>query len=282
MNASPNQKKKKNNIGVDLEETRKPKVIDVSLLNNEVLRPWTIDINSFSKMKDEAFELEKTKMFTSPPKWGGLRGSSELESKPFGYDTLRRTVHKTIMMKEEDYVLTPSTASDSSNRSGSAGFSSTRTNGTGGKNTTSSRLTNTAGRVLSSNRIATSSNRDPDNSSINDLGADPATSSSSSSTTTAAAATTTSNPRSAGSDRVGTGYSELQRSDVDRISQIQRQMYLSTMRQMKRTSSPLHGIAYQRPYQMKTQSVKSLRGVSLKKTGKVGLQRRVADLAATI
>lgn len=76
-------------------ESTKP--IDVSLLTNEQLRPWTIDINLDGKIKNGIGMLEKTVKLCSPQKNAGFRGYSILDDKTDDIIETEKTVelHKT-------------------------------------------------------------------------------------------------------------------------------------------------------------------------------------------
>lgn len=57
------------------------KTIDVTLLTNDELRPWTIDKKLEDKLMLEVASLERTISFTSPQKIAGIRGTSILDGK---------------------------------------------------------------------------------------------------------------------------------------------------------------------------------------------------------
>lgn len=58
------------------------KDLNVSATTDEVLRPWTVNLNSDRLLHDAEVMLDRTIAQTSPQKRAGLRGSSSLEYLP--------------------------------------------------------------------------------------------------------------------------------------------------------------------------------------------------------
>lgn len=73
-------------------KTKKVKFMDSSLINNDVLRPWTIDINLDSKLQQEAIALEKILSFTTPQKFAGTLASSVLDATPMEYKEFKSSM----------------------------------------------------------------------------------------------------------------------------------------------------------------------------------------------
>lgn len=59
--------------------SHKKKVFDISLVPNDVLRPWTMDLILDENIHDEVERLNKTISCTSPQKKAGVRGDSILD-----------------------------------------------------------------------------------------------------------------------------------------------------------------------------------------------------------
>jgi hypothetical protein len=61
---------------------KKVKFIEAALIQNDVLRPWTIDINLERRLQQEASALDKVLSFTTPQKFAGTLCSSVIDSVP--------------------------------------------------------------------------------------------------------------------------------------------------------------------------------------------------------
>jgi len=55
--------------------------IDVGKLNNDILRPWTVNHQSQEVLRNAINDLERTKAYTTPQKKAGVRGLSVLDQK---------------------------------------------------------------------------------------------------------------------------------------------------------------------------------------------------------
>lgn len=253
MNASSAPKKKKT---IEIEE-RRPRIVDVSLLNNEALRPWTIDIKSEERMKDEVEKLEKTITITTPQKWGGFPGSSCLEHKPQGFEKLPRFVHKRVVEKEmeedETCFLTPSTTNPSSTRSDNRITSrqSSRLMRSGSRAVTGEKSNGGSGRnKLISNGLSAGSRGDSAGLQQVDV-----------------------------TDMYGVEIDELvDARDLEHLNQLRKGMQLEAIRARRQSHlSPMHAIKYRQPYELKTQSVQSVHGVNLKKHKPASIVKRHAN-----
>lgn len=75
-------------------KSKKVKFVDSSLINNDVLRPWTIDLTLDSKLQQEAIALEKILSFTTPQKFAGTLASSVLDATPVEYKEFKSTLEQ--------------------------------------------------------------------------------------------------------------------------------------------------------------------------------------------
>ncbi len=80
--------------GEKQEEPRKP--IDVSLLTNDQLRPWTMDPVLEQKLSVQMEDLEQTISITSPQKKGGNRGDSILDIPTSSHIEFAKTMHEQL------------------------------------------------------------------------------------------------------------------------------------------------------------------------------------------
>ncbi len=82
----------------------KPKTVDVSMLSNDDLRPWTMDLVLEERLVIEVDSLEKTISYTSPHKIAGTRGSSVLDGRQPELLEHVRTIKN--LMPSDSYVET--------------------------------------------------------------------------------------------------------------------------------------------------------------------------------
>lgn len=75
---------------------RKVRFSDMTLLNNDVLRPWTIDLNLERKLQQEAVALDKVLAYTTPQKFAGTLASSVLDSKLNEYAEFTTTLDQRL------------------------------------------------------------------------------------------------------------------------------------------------------------------------------------------
>lgn len=76
---------------------RKPKIIDSSLIKNDVLRPWTIDIHENEKLQIETSALDIVLTYTTPQKFAGTLGVSPLDARPKGYQEFEHTLNDKLV-----------------------------------------------------------------------------------------------------------------------------------------------------------------------------------------
>jgi len=76
---------------------RKPKIIDSSLITNDVLRPWTIDIHENEKLQIETSALDIVLTYTTPQKFAGTLGISPLDARPKGYQEFEHTLNDKLL-----------------------------------------------------------------------------------------------------------------------------------------------------------------------------------------
>jgi len=76
---------------------RKPKILDSSLIKNDVLRPWTIDIHENEKLFIETSALDIVLTYTTPQKFAGTLGISPLDARPKGYQEFEHTLNDKIV-----------------------------------------------------------------------------------------------------------------------------------------------------------------------------------------
>lgn len=76
---------------------RKPKIIDSSLIKNDVLRPWTIDIHENEKLQIETSALDIVLTYTTPQKFAGTLGVSPLDARPKGYREFEHTLNNKLV-----------------------------------------------------------------------------------------------------------------------------------------------------------------------------------------
>lgn len=72
---------------------------DSSLINNDVLRPWTIDLNLDRRLQQESFALDKILAFTTPQKFAGTLASSVLDHPPDEFKEFQSTLDQKIRGK---------------------------------------------------------------------------------------------------------------------------------------------------------------------------------------
>jgi hypothetical protein len=77
-------------------EEEQKKIIDVSLLTNDQLRPWTMDPALEQKLSLQMEDLEQTITFTSPQKNGGKRGDSILDIPSKSHGNLEQTIREKV------------------------------------------------------------------------------------------------------------------------------------------------------------------------------------------
>jgi hypothetical protein len=70
------------------------KFLDSSLLNNDELRPWTIDLKLDQRLQQESIALDKILSFTTPQKFAGTLASSVLDSTPREFVEFRSTLQQ--------------------------------------------------------------------------------------------------------------------------------------------------------------------------------------------
>lgn len=76
---------------------RKPKIIDSSMIKNDVLRPWTIDIHENEKLQIETSALDIVLTYTTPQKFAGTLGISPLDARPKGYQEFEYTLNDKLV-----------------------------------------------------------------------------------------------------------------------------------------------------------------------------------------
>jgi hypothetical protein len=118
---------------------------DSSLINNDVLRPWTIDLNLDRRLQQESSALDKILSFTTPQKFAGTLASSVLDSAPDEYKEFRSTLEQ--RMNASKFGVS---AQVPQSEPGSGGKSSNSNSQRG--NSDSSRLRNEFGEKLPSGR----------------------------------------------------------------------------------------------------------------------------------
>ena len=72
---------------------------DSSLINNDVLRPWTIDVNLDRRLHQEAIALNKILAFTTPQKFAGTLVGSVLDSAPDEFKEFQNTLNQRTKAK---------------------------------------------------------------------------------------------------------------------------------------------------------------------------------------
>lgn len=75
---------------------KKVRFTNMTLLKNDELRPWTIDINLDRKLQLEAVALDKVLAFTTPQKFAGTLASSVLDAKLNEYAEFTTTLDQRI------------------------------------------------------------------------------------------------------------------------------------------------------------------------------------------
>lgn len=75
---------------------KKVRFTDSALIKNDVLRPWTIDLNLDRKLQQEAVALDKILSFTTPQKFAGTLASSVLDTKLQEYTEFKSTLDQRI------------------------------------------------------------------------------------------------------------------------------------------------------------------------------------------
>jgi hypothetical protein len=80
-------------------EARAP--VDVSLLTNDQLRPWTLDPVLELRLTQEMDALENTIHYVSPQKKGGNRGDSVIDVSSMGLVNFKKTIHQTLRASTE-------------------------------------------------------------------------------------------------------------------------------------------------------------------------------------
>jgi hypothetical protein len=118
---------------------------DSSLINNDVLRPWTIDLNLDRRLQQESSALDKILSFTTPQKFAGTLASSVLDSTPDEFKEFRSTLDQRMNARKFG-ASTQVPQSDP----GSGGKNSN--NNSQRQNSDSSRLRNELGEKLPSGR----------------------------------------------------------------------------------------------------------------------------------
>jgi hypothetical protein len=96
--------------------TSKHKVVrfrDSSLIDNDVLRPWTIDLNLDRRLEQESMALDKILTFTTPQKFAGTLASSVLDHPPPEYMEFRNTLDQRLSREGFPQVADSRTASNS-------------------------------------------------------------------------------------------------------------------------------------------------------------------------
>mmetsp|Transcript_10855 Transcript_10855/g.17681 ORF Transcript_10855/g.17681 Transcript_10855/m.17681 type:complete len:255 (+) Transcript_10855:111-875(+) len=63
-------------------EKKTVKFLDSSLISNDVLRPWTINIDLEKRLQEESSAFDKILTFTTPQKFAGTLGSSDIDHVP--------------------------------------------------------------------------------------------------------------------------------------------------------------------------------------------------------
>lgn len=77
-------------------QPKKVRFTDSALIKNDVLRPWTIDLNLDRKLHQEAVALDKILSFTTPQKFAGTLASSVLDTKLQEYTEFKSTLDHRI------------------------------------------------------------------------------------------------------------------------------------------------------------------------------------------
>lgn len=76
--------------------SKKSKSQDPGLMNNDILRPWTIDVTQEQKLLQVTRGLDQTLSLTSPQKYAGNLGSSVLDSCPPGFREFKLSWNRNI------------------------------------------------------------------------------------------------------------------------------------------------------------------------------------------
>ena len=121
---------------------KKVRFTDLTLLKNDVLRPWTIDINLDRKLQQEAVALDKVLAFTTPQKFAGTLASSVLDTKLNEYAEFTTTLDqriKTGIITSTGIVPRPETSTNSTRASDSTRNSTNRGDSSKGGSSAQSR-----------------------------------------------------------------------------------------------------------------------------------------------
>jgi hypothetical protein len=74
-------------------QEKRVKFVDSAMLQNDVLRPWTIDIHLEKRLQQESSALNKILQFTTPQKFAGTLASSVIDSVPEELRVFRDTLN---------------------------------------------------------------------------------------------------------------------------------------------------------------------------------------------
>jgi len=72
---------------------------DSSLIDNDELRPWTIDLNLEQRLQQESGALDKILLFTTPQKFAGTLANSVLDSAPQEFKEFKSTLEQRIQSR---------------------------------------------------------------------------------------------------------------------------------------------------------------------------------------
>lgn len=221
-------------------ERAKQKTADVSLLKNDILRPWTINLSSSGLMRSETEKLDMVQTFTTPQKWAGIRGMSVLEAKPEGFDRIQQYVKKQVRMREEDYEPTPPLTGNRGGDTSDVLTAKTASKMSTGKRTTSSRLP-------SSQRSNPAAEGSADQS-----------------------CSAVSMRRQLEDDEKATG--------IEYITRVQRSIYVNSMRSLRKQEAPLHTIKYVpiRPKPVAASTDFQRVGIGFRSPAKLAMMRKAA------